>query len=257
MASSSKTDATMNAATSVEQGGMVRSDESDNRQLSRWGGVAALGGVASLIGSVIVVVSMGLPNADDPETLTDFADIESGRLAEHFFYLGALVLFALHVFVLHRLLKGAHPAAALFGTVLQTFGLVILAASAMLHVSTAPLAALYSAPDTPPRRSPVDRVRMARRGERVRHDARHGRAADSDRHRPSGCGDAEQSPLRPLALLGCHRTGVCGNHRCGYRGRRYRQRPVGRQRAGHGPVSPDRWLAHAESWNDNADRPAP
>lgn len=150
MASSSKTDATMNAATSVEQGGMVRSDESDNRQLSRWGGVAALGGVASLIGSVIVVVSMGLPNADDPETLTDFADIESGRLAEHFFYLGALVLFALHVFVLHRLLKGAHPAAALFGTVLQTFGLVILAASAMLHVSTAPLAALYSAPDTPP-----------------------------------------------------------------------------------------------------------
>ena len=149
MATTSKTDAPMSTATSVEQGGMLGSDGSDYRQLSRWGGVAALAGVASLVGSVIVVVALGLPDASDPETLTDFAVIESGRIAEHFFYLGALMFFALHVFVLHRLLKGAHPAAALFGTVLQAFGLVILAASAMLHVSTAPLARLYSAPDTP------------------------------------------------------------------------------------------------------------
>lgn len=149
MAISSKTDVPMSTETSLEQSGMLQPDESGDRQLSRWGGVAALAGVASLVGSVIVVVALGLPDASDPETLTDFADIESGRIAEHFFYLGALVLFALHVFVLHRLLKAAHPAAALFGTVLQAFGLVIMAASAMLHVSTAPLARLYSTPDTP------------------------------------------------------------------------------------------------------------
>jgi hypothetical protein len=100
-----------------------------------------------MLGSVVVVVGLGLPDASDPETLTDFADIESGRIAEHFLYLGALVLFALHAFVLQRLLRPAHPAAALFGTVVAAFGLVIMAASSMLHVSTAPLADLYTAPD--------------------------------------------------------------------------------------------------------------
>jgi hypothetical protein len=48
------------------------------------------------------------------------------------------------------LLKTAHPAAALFGTVTATFGLVIMAASSLLHVATSPLADLYTDPDTPP-----------------------------------------------------------------------------------------------------------
>jgi len=120
-----------------------------SHQLSRWGGAAGLGGALSLIGSVIVVVGMGLPDASDVETLTDFANIETGRIAEHFFYLGALVLFALHVFVLQRLLRPAHEAASLFGAVIASFGLVIMAASSVLHVSTAPLAELYTSPDTP------------------------------------------------------------------------------------------------------------
>ena len=68
---------------------------------------------------------MGLPDASDVETLTDFADIESGRIAEHFLYLGALILFALHVLVLHRLLKTAHQAAALFGAAVAEIGLII------------------------------------------------------------------------------------------------------------------------------------
>jgi uncharacterized membrane protein HdeD (DUF308 family) len=103
-----------------------------------------------MLGSVVVVVGLGLPDASDPETLTDFADIESGRIAEHFLYLGALVMFTLHVLVLHRLLRTAHPAAALFGTVIATLGLAIMAASSMLHISTAPLADLYTAPNTSP-----------------------------------------------------------------------------------------------------------
>lgn len=119
-------------------------------QLARWGGVAGLAGVALLLGSVIVVVALGLPDASDPETLTDFADIESGRVAEHLLYLGAVMAFALHAFVLQRLLEPTHRPAALFATVTSAFGLVAMAASAVLHASTAPLAALYTTADNTP-----------------------------------------------------------------------------------------------------------
>lgn len=119
-------------------------------EVIRWGAIAGLGGVALMVGAVAVVVGLGLPDASDAETLTDFADIESGRIAEHFFYLGAVVLFILHVLVLHRVLSATHPAAALFGTALATLGLGIMAASAVLHVSTAPLADLYEASDATP-----------------------------------------------------------------------------------------------------------
>lgn len=119
-------------------------------QLSRWGGTAALGGVAVMVATVGVVVGAGLPEASDAETLTDFAAIKSGRIAEHFLYLGAVVLFALHVSVLRRLLRNAHPAASLFGGVVAMFGLVIMAASSLLHVSTSPLADLYESQDANP-----------------------------------------------------------------------------------------------------------
>lgn len=119
-------------------------------QLSRWGGVVGLAGTVMLLGAVGVVVAAGLPDASDPETLTDFANIKSGRIVEHFLYLGAIVAFALHVAVLRRLLAPADPAASLFGGVLAMFGLVIMAASSLLHVSTSPLADLYEAPGATP-----------------------------------------------------------------------------------------------------------
>jgi len=138
------------ASASTRSGESSRSERTSERQLRRWGGIAGVGGVILMLGSVVVVVALGLPDASDPETLTDFADIESGRIAEHFLYLGALILFALHVLVLQRLLSAAHPAAALFGTAVAEFGLVIMAASSLLHVSTSPLAELYAASGTSP-----------------------------------------------------------------------------------------------------------
>ena len=81
-----------------------RSEVSADRQLSRWGGMAGLAGGILFVGSAAVIGAMGLPDASDVETLTDFADIEAGRIAEHFLYLGALMLFALHVLILHQLL---------------------------------------------------------------------------------------------------------------------------------------------------------
>jgi hypothetical protein len=145
MDTTSRTDASATRAAVERSDGMSRSQRI---QLPRWGGVAGLAGVVLMLGSFAVVVALGLPDASDAATLTDFADIEPGRIAEHFLYLGALMLFALHVLVLHRLLATAHPAAALFGTAVAEFGFVTMAASSMLHVSTAPLAALYAADNT-------------------------------------------------------------------------------------------------------------
>ncbi len=150
MAKSSRRNVSARRASSVRQGESSHPEFTPGRQLSRWGGLAGVGGAILLLGSVVVVVALGLPDASDPETLTDFADIETGRIAEHFLYLGALMLFALHILVLHRLLRPAHPPAALFGTAVAEFGLVMMAASSLLHVATSPLADLYTASDTPP-----------------------------------------------------------------------------------------------------------
>ncbi len=150
MAASSTRTAPATRASSDGHGPPPQSDQDQDRQLIRWGGIAGLAGPILLIASAVVVGVLGLPDASDVETLTDFADIESGRIAEHFLYLGALILFALHVVVLHRMLRPAHQAAALFGTVIATFGLVIMAASSVLHVSTSPLADLYNEPSASP-----------------------------------------------------------------------------------------------------------
>ncbi|NNF55151.1 MAG: hypothetical protein HKN03_12005 [Acidimicrobiales bacterium] len=134
----------------IRSGGSRPTEQDPDGQLYRWGGIAGLAGGILMLGAGLVVGALNLPDASDPETLIDFANIESGRIAEHFLYLGALMLFALHISVLHRLLIPAHRPAALFGTVMAGFGLVILAASSLLHVATSPLADLYAASDTPP-----------------------------------------------------------------------------------------------------------
>ncbi|MBT8207950.1 MAG: hypothetical protein KJO18_06730 [Acidimicrobiia bacterium] len=130
--------------------GASQSDRHNDAQLTRWGGVAGVAGAGLLISSALVVGVLGLPDASDVETLTDFANIETGRIVEHFLYLGALMGFALHLFVLGRLLWNSHPAAALFGTVVAGFGFLTMAASSLLHVSTSPLAELYTDPGATP-----------------------------------------------------------------------------------------------------------
>jgi hypothetical protein len=131
------------------------SGQAGERQLARWGGAAALGGVVFMLLAFAVVIGLDLPDASDAETLTDFADIETGRIFENLFYLASVVLFTLHVPVLYQLLKRAHWAAALFGAALSTIGLAIMAASSLLHVSTSPLADLYSDSSTPSEELPA------------------------------------------------------------------------------------------------------
>lgn len=138
-----------NRSISKPRGESSESAELSERQLARWGGIAGLGGAVLMLVTFGVVIGLGLPDASDPETLTDFADIETGRILEHFFYLGALILFALHALVLYQLLKSAHWAATLFGAALSVLGLAVMAASSLLHVSTTPLVELYTDPNTP------------------------------------------------------------------------------------------------------------
>ena len=116
------------------------------RRLLRWGGSAGLAGVTLMVGAVMVVAGLGLPDASDVETLTDFDGIEVGRNFEHFFYLGAVMLFALHALVLYQSLAKEHRPAALFGVAMAEFGLAMMAASSLLHISTSPLSDLYDDP---------------------------------------------------------------------------------------------------------------
>ncbi len=109
MAISSRPDVSARRTVSVPQGESLRFERTSDQQLCRWGGGAGVAGVISMIAAVAVVVALGLPDASDVETLRDFADIRSGRILEHLFYLGALMMFALHVLVLHRVLRTAHP----------------------------------------------------------------------------------------------------------------------------------------------------
>ncbi len=153
MSISSRFDPASRQTTSIRHTESSRPVRDQDLQMFRWGGIAGLAGVVSMLGAFVVVGAFGLPDASDVETLQEFADIKSGRIAEHFLYLAALMLFALHVFVLQRVLGTSHAAASLFGTVTASFGLVTMAASSMLHLSTSPLADLYTAPDT----SPADR----------------------------------------------------------------------------------------------------
>ncbi len=123
-------------------------EKGPDRQLLRWGGIAGVAGAISMFGALAVVTFLELPDASDVRTLKDYPDIAAGRIAEHFFYLGALVLFALHVLVLYRMLRPAHPAAALFGGATALMGFITMAASSLLHISTAPLSDLYATAET-------------------------------------------------------------------------------------------------------------
>ena len=124
------------------------------RELGRWGGICGLVGVLVWIAMAVVVGVGSPPDASEPESLTDFPDIETTRLAENTLYFAGLVLFALHALVLYRLLRRSHPPAALFGAALAVMGFVMMASSALLHVSTTALSEQY----TDPANSDADRA---------------------------------------------------------------------------------------------------
>lgn len=115
----------------------------EEARVLRWGGAAGVLGSVMLLGAFIVVGVLGLPDTSDTASLVDFPDIETARIVENTLYLGALVLWTLHFVALGLALRRAGLAPSLFGSALGIFGLVMLAAGALLHVATGVLSDLY------------------------------------------------------------------------------------------------------------------
>lgn len=103
-----------------------------------------------MVGAFVVVSVFPLPSVSDAESLTTYPDLVTGRVLENSFYLAALVLWAAQFIAIGRALDdpttGRPPIAPWVGA----FGLLPLAAGALIHVSTASLSDRYSAPDATP-----------------------------------------------------------------------------------------------------------
>ena len=116
----------------------------------RWGGLAGIGGSILMLftfGFVAAFVGMDIT---PEQSLTTFPQIWAARTVENSLYLGVLLLWLVHALALHRALRRTNATLALVGTALSILGLVLLAAGALPHVATAPLADLYHAPGATP-----------------------------------------------------------------------------------------------------------
>ena len=119
----------------------------EEESVLRWGGLAGVLGGLVLIVSGIVSVVIG-PDFTQLEELIRFPAVRAARTVENSLYLLALLLMASHFLALHHALRKSRPAPALFGSGLGVIGLAVMAAGALLHVSSVPLSDLYHAPDT-------------------------------------------------------------------------------------------------------------
>ena len=122
----------------------------EERGVLRWGGVAGmLGSALFLVAFGVVAVVVGSEPGLERDVVR-FPEIRGERIAENSLYFGALVLWVIHFLALGRGFRATSPAPALFGSILGTLGLVVLAAGAFPHVATAPLADLYHAAGATP-----------------------------------------------------------------------------------------------------------
>jgi hypothetical protein len=120
-------------------------DEAE-RSVLRWSGLA---GIAGSILFVAVFVFVGVVIGADPAgpagAIARFPEIRALRTIENGLYLLVLVLWVAHALGLYRVLRDT-GAAALYGTGLTVMGLAVLAAGALPHAASVPLANLYHAP---------------------------------------------------------------------------------------------------------------
>lgn len=124
----------MNIAQQLEQ----------ERSVLRWGGIAGVvGSMLFLVVFVIVGVFVGGEPAGLAEWVERFPDIRMARTAENGGYLLVLILWVPHFLALFVALRRTNLAAALFGSGIGVVGLTVLAAGALPHVATVPLADIY------------------------------------------------------------------------------------------------------------------
>lgn len=123
----------------------------NERSVLRWGGLAGmLGAVLLLIVFGIVGTFVGPDPATPDGLVARFPGIRGARIVENGLYLAVVALWLLHVSALDRALRGSRLAPALFGRVLASLGLVVLAVGAIPHIATTPISDIYQAPGATP-----------------------------------------------------------------------------------------------------------
>lgn len=114
-----------------------------SRRLLRGAGLTGTVGSLLMLATFVFVGALGLPDPSSPETLLRFPEIQYARAAEHLLYLAAIVLWAVHHELLHRLLRVTAPVLSAAARTVGSLGTAVLAANAMLNVSTATMSQAY------------------------------------------------------------------------------------------------------------------
>lgn len=114
-----------------------------DRRLLRGAGLTGTVGSLLMLATFVFVGALGLPDPSSPETLLRFPEIQYARAVEHLLYLAALVLWAVHHDLLHRLLRGTAPVLSTAARTVGSLGAAVLAANVMLNVSTATMSQAY------------------------------------------------------------------------------------------------------------------
>jgi hypothetical protein len=114
-----------------------------DRRLLRSAGFTGTVGSLLLLAVFVFVGALGLPDPFTPESLLRFPEIQYARAAENLLYLAAIVLWAVHHELLHRLLRVAAPVLSAAAGTIGSLGAAVLAAGALLNVATATMSQAY------------------------------------------------------------------------------------------------------------------
>jgi hypothetical protein len=134
----------------MTQDGMLQPAQRHHEDSSilRWGGLAGIGGsVLFIVVFAIVGIFAGPEPAGLAGPISQFPEIRVARTVENGLYLAVLALWVPLALALFHSLRRTRPAAALFGSALNIFGL----AGAIPHVVTSRLSDLYLADGATPR----------------------------------------------------------------------------------------------------------
>jgi hypothetical protein len=152
----------------VAQDGMLYAAQRhrEDSSIARWGGLAGIGGSVLLVVVFAIVATFVGPEPADPAgAISRFPEVRVARIVENGLYLAVLVLWVPLALALFYSLRRTRPAAALFGSALNIFGLAVLAAGAIPHVVTSRLSDLYHADGaTPDERAALVLLWQANRG---------------------------------------------------------------------------------------------
>lgn len=130
---------------------MYDTQMAEERSVLRWGGAAGIvGSLLLIVVFGVVTAFVGMDSVGSEQELMRFPEIRAARVVENGLYLAVLVLWGGHLLALYRALRVTSRAPALFGSALGVLGLTMMAAGALVHVATDPIADLYHAAATTP-----------------------------------------------------------------------------------------------------------